>query len=73
MVEPLDNVLHHFAQLFKIDQQPGLIEFFSGEGHADFVVVPVRLLALAFVVAEIVAGRKLIFDGNFVHEFPWPA
>jgi hypothetical protein len=27
----------------------------------------VRVLALAFVVAEIVAGGKIRLDGNFVH------
>jgi hypothetical protein len=38
------------------------------ERHAHLVVVPVRILALATVVAKVVPGGKSALHGNFKHQ-----
>jgi len=48
-------VLHHVFQVFEIEQQSGLVEFRAGKSHTDLVVVAVRVLALALVVAQVVS------------------
>ena len=72
VIETFDGVLHHIFQVFEIEQQAGFVELRSRQGHADLVVVAVRILALAFVVAEVVSGGECVFYGYFVHEIGWP-
>src|SRR5208282_3586513 len=68
VVETVDGVLHHVFQIFEIEQQAGLVEFGAREGHTNLVIVAVRVLALALVVAQVVPCRECVFDGNFKHE-----
>ena len=70
MVEAIDHMLHDFAQVFEIEKQHGLVELASGERHPYFVVVPVRVLTLALVVAEEVPRSKRIVDSYLVHTSP---
>src|SRR5580698_7163105 len=67
MIQPLDDVLHHLAQVFEVEQQPSLVEFLAGQRDPDFIVVAMRVLTLPLVIAEIVSGGKRIFDGDFEH------
>ena len=62
----IDRAQHLLEQL-EVEQQTGLIELGAGQRHADLVVVAVRVLALAFVVAQIVAGGEICLHGNFKH------
>ena len=68
MVEPLNHVLHHFAQVLEIQQQTRLVEFPSSQSYPDLVIVPVRVLTLALVIAQVMPGSKRIFNRDFVHE-----
>jgi hypothetical protein len=43
------------------------------KGDEDLVVVAVRILAFATVVAEVVAGRKTGFHGYFKHDSGIPS
>ena len=52
----------------KSSSRPALSSSAAGEGDTNFVVVAVRILALAFVVAQVVACGECVFDGDFVHE-----
>ena len=52
MIQPFDHVLHDFAQVLEIKQQLEVIEIFASERDANLVIVAVRILALAFVVAQ---------------------
>ena len=63
-------MLHDFFQILEIEQQPGFVEFRPGQGHPDLVIMSVRVLALAFVVAQVVSCGKRIFHGDFEHEPP---
>jgi len=69
-VEPLDDMPHHLAQVFEIEQQPSLIEFLAGKRHPHLVVMAVRVFALSFVVAQVVPRGKRILDRDLVHEPP---
>src|ERR1022692_3340296 len=55
------------AQVFEIEQQAGLVEFGAGERDADLVVMAVRILALALVVAQVMSRGKSIVNRNFEH------
>jgi hypothetical protein len=62
-------VTHDFAQVLEIEQQPRFIEVLASERDPHFVIVPVRILALTFVVAQVMARGKRIFYRNFKHDF----
>src|SRR5689334_23568492 len=70
MIEPIDDVLHHFAQILEIEQQPGLVQVLAGQCDSYFVVVPVRVLALSLVVAQVVTRGKCVVDRYLVHAAP---
>ena len=57
---------------FYPDGIPG-VEVLALEGNEDLVVVAVRVLTLATVVAEVVAGRKAGFYGYFEHDSGIPS
>ena len=57
----------HLLEQLEVEQQAGLVERGAGQRDADLVVVAVRVLALAFVVAEIVAGGEICLHGDFIH------
>jgi len=67
MIEPLDDMLHHLAQIFEVEQQPSLVEFFAGQRDPDLIVVPMRVLTLPLVIAEVVSRGKRVFDSDFKH------
>ena len=67
MVETIDNVFHHFAQVFEVEQESGLVQFQSRQSHTDLVVVPVRILALALVVPQVVPRGKCVLYGYLEH------
>src|SRR5580698_8762375 len=69
MIQAFDDVLHDLAEVLKIEEQTGLIQLGAGQRHADLVIVPVRILTLAFVVAQVMARRKRIVDRDFKHAF----
>ncbi len=67
VIETIDHMSHYFAKIFEIEQKAGFVELFSGEGDPNFVVVSMRVLALAFVIAQVVPRGKRIFYGDFEH------
>ena len=67
MVDALDNRAKHLLEQLEVEQQAGLVQRGPGQGNADLVVVPVRVLALALVVAEVVAGGETGLHGDFIH------
>ena len=67
VVDALDHRAQHLLQQLEVQQQPRVVQFRAGQRHAHLVVVPVRILALAVVVAQIVAGGKIRLHGDFVH------
>ena len=68
MVEALDDMPHDFAQVLEVEQQSGLVQFRAGQSDTNLVVVAVRILALALVVAQVMARGKRIFDRDFEHD-----
>src|SRR5439155_11942786 len=42
----------------------------AGERHPDLIVMPVRVLTLAPVIAQVVSGSKRIFNSDFEHRTP---
>jgi len=69
------EIVHRRAQnvfeLLEIQQQAGLVEGLPAQRNSHTVVVTVRLLALAAIVAQVVTRRKRVFDSNFEHAL-WP-
>src|SRR5271167_1117999 len=68
MVQPLNGVLHHFAQLFEVDKQPGFVQFLARQRDPHLVIVSMRIFALTLVIAQVVPRRERVFHGNFEHE-----
>ena len=52
MVDAVDDRTHDVLQVLEVEQQPGRVELFSTQRDAHLVVVAVRVLALAFVIAR---------------------
>lgn len=67
MVEAFDGALHHLFEVLEIEQKACFVELGSGQSHLNFIIVAVRVLALAFVVAQVVPCRERIFYRHFVH------
>src|SRR5215472_13008633 len=67
MIQTINHVPHHFAQVFEIQQQASFVEFAAGQGHANLIVVAVRVLALSLIVPQVMPCGKRIFDGDFEH------
>src|SRR5215469_13904437 len=70
MIETLDDMPHDLAQILEIKEQTSFVEFGSGQRNANFVVMAVRVLALAFIVAQVVSRGKCVFNGYFEHGSP---
>jgi hypothetical protein len=73
VVEVIDYGAHDLLEELEVEEQTGFIEVFALEGDEDLVVVTVRILALATIVAEVVAGRKAGFYGYFKHDSGIPS
>ena len=67
VVDAVDDRAQHVLEQLEVEEQSGFVERGAGQRDADLVVVAVRVLALAFVVAEIVAGGEIRLHGDFVH------
>ena len=72
VVEVVDGGAHDLLEEFEVEQHAGFVELLAYEGDEDLVVVAVRVLALATIVAEVVAGRKTGFYSNFEHDSSFP-
>jgi hypothetical protein len=70
VIQPVDHVFHDLTKVLEIEEQAGFIKLATSESHADFVVMSVRVFALALVVAEIVPRGKRIVDSDLVHSSP---
>jgi hypothetical protein len=73
MVEVFDDRAHDLLEESEVEEQAGLVKVFSLEGDEDLVIVSVRVLALASVVAKVVAGREAGFYGYFKHDSEVPS
>ncbi len=67
MVEPVNDVPHHLAEVLEVKQQAGFVELGSGQRHPHLVVVPMRILALALVIPQVMARGKRIVNRDFEH------
>src|SRR5580693_2804196 len=67
MVDAVDGGFEHLLEQLEVEQQPGGVERGSSQRHANAIVMAVRVLALAMVVAKVMAGRKAGFHGDFIH------
>src|SRR5437868_10625974 len=68
MIEALYHRLHHLFKLLEIEQKPSIIQLAPLQGDANFVVVAMRILAFASVIAQVMSCRKTIFNSHFVHD-----
>ncbi len=57
-------------QMCEIYQQPDRIELWPFERHAHAVIMPVRVLAFAFVSAQRMARGKSLFNADLKHISP---
>src|ERR1700722_838406 len=67
VVEVFDDGAHDLLEQLEVEEQAGFVEVSALEGDEDLVVVAVRVLALATIVAEVVAGGEAGFYGYFKH------
>src|ERR1700685_2388757 len=68
VVEVLDGGAHDLLEELKVEQEPGWVDLLADESDKHFVVVAVRVLALATIVAKVVAGGESGFYGYFKHD-----
>ena len=73
VVEVVDDGAHDLLEELEVQQKAGFVEVFALEGDEDLVVMAVRVLALATIVAEVVAGRKAGFYSYFEHDSGVPS
>jgi len=69
-LQRLDDAVDHLLQLPKIAEQADGIEFRAFQRDAHAVVVPVDILALAFVAAQGVARGEGFVHCDFKHGNP---
>jgi hypothetical protein len=67
VVEVFDGGTHDLLEELEVEEHAGLVKLFADEGDEDLVVVAVRVLALAAVVTEVVAGGETGFYSYFKH------
>src|ERR1017187_6380398 len=68
VVEIFDDGTHELLEVLEVEQEAGMVEFCALQDDADAIVVAMRILALALVVAQVVAGGKGFLHGYFKHE-----
>jgi hypothetical protein len=73
VIEIVNDRAHDLLEEFEVEEQASLVEVFALESDEDLVVVAVRILALATIVAEVVAGGKAGFYGDFKHDSVVPS
>src|SRR5580698_2797721 len=67
VIESVYNRPHHLLQQLEVEQKPSFIKFFANQRHEHTIVMAVRILALASVIAKVVTGRKPGFYSYFKH------
>ena len=67
VVDAVNNGSQHVLHELEVEEQAGFVELGAGQSDANLVVMAVRVLALASVIAEIVAGGEIRLHGNFKH------
>ena len=67
VVDAVNDRAQYLLEQFEIQQQACLVQSVSAQSDADLVVVAVRILTLALVVAKVVSGGKACLHGDFVH------
>jgi len=67
VVDALDDRTQQILEQLEVQQQAGGVQLRPGQGDADLVVMAMRVLALALVVAEVVSGGETCLHGNFKH------
>jgi hypothetical protein len=67
VVDAVDHRAQHLLEQLEVQQQAGFVQFGPGQRDADLVVVPVRVLALALVIAKVVSGGETCLHGDFIH------
>jgi hypothetical protein len=67
VVEGVDDRAEEGLEELEVEQQSGLVELLADKSDEHAVVVAVRVLALALVVAQVVAGGETGFYGDFKH------
>jgi hypothetical protein len=70
VIEIVNDGLHDQLQFFEVQQQASVVELRALQGDVDTIVVAMRILALAFVVAQVMTRRKGVLHGYFKHESP---
>jgi hypothetical protein len=68
VVKIVDSGAHHLLEKLEVEKHSSFVELFTYQGNENFVVMPMRVFALASVIAEVVAGRKAGFYSYFKHE-----
>src|SRR5947209_7018076 len=68
VIQAIDNRAQQVLEQLEVEQKAGLIQMLPGEGNQHAVVVAVRVLTLAVVVAQVVSRRKTRLYGNFEHK-----
>src|SRR5206468_318589 len=67
MVQVIDDGPEERFENLEVKQQAGFIKLRTGKGDEHAIVVPVRVLALAMVVAQEMARREPCFYCDFKH------
>ncbi len=67
MIKAVNHLSQVAAQFDEVIEQAGRVKLLALQHHANLVVVPVHVLALAPVIAQRVSGGKSLFDSNFKH------
>jgi hypothetical protein len=68
VVKIVDGGTHHLLEKFEVEKHTSFVKLFADQGNEDFVIMAMRVFALASVIAEVVAGRKAGFYSYFKHE-----
>src|SRR3984957_11344684 len=70
MVQRPDHRLDYLLQMHEIVEQADGIDLLARQRHAHFVIVPVEVLAFAFIAAQIVRSGECFIHTDLVHAYP---
>jgi hypothetical protein len=73
MVQVLDDGTHNLFEQLEVEKEAGFVKVFAPEGDENLIVMAVRVLALAAIIAEVVAGGKTGFYSYFKHDSGVPS
>src|SRR5260221_5100120 len=66
MVEVFHDLVGGRFEVSEIDQQSDVVQLLAPSVDLDLVIVPVQVLALPLIPAQLVRGREIAFDHYFV-------